>query len=58
MQTQAEDKTTRETEDKDKFVQECAARNEYLQQMHEVLTMSESKSKLRERELIKTVWQN
>ena len=58
VQTQATDKTTREQDEKDAFVQECSNRNEYLQQMHEQLVMSESKSKLRDRELIKTVWQN
>ena len=57
MQTTME-KSARKQEETEVFTKECAARNEYLQSAHEQIMMGESMTKLRDRELMKSVWFN
>lgn len=58
MTEQAVNKTEKETKEKDDFVRECAARNEYLEGQKHRITLNESMQKLHDRELMKTVWFN
>lgn len=57
LQTAVE-KSAKKIEEKEAFDRECANRNEYLQQCHEQLMMTESLTKLRDRNLMKSVWFN
>jgi len=57
-QQRANQESAKKTEEENQFLKSCQARNEYLQQMQQKIEMSESMTKLRDRELIKSVWFN
>lgn len=57
MQTTME-KSAKKVEEKEEFTRECQNRNDFLQNAHEQIMMSESMTKLRDRDLMKSVWFN
>jgi hypothetical protein len=56
IKEQANEKTMKETEEKERFREECINRNKYLNEMEDVIRQNETSGKLADRDLMRTVW--
>lgn len=56
IKEQANEKTMKETEEKERFKEECLNRNKYLNEMEDVIRQNETNGKLADRDLMRTVW--
>lgn len=56
IKEQANEKTMKETEEKERFREECVNRNKYLNEMEDVIRQNETNGKLADRDLMRTVW--